>query len=548
MATIVSPYNPWREKLAASILGPIISGAITRGQQRADNAYNNKIAGQVMDALTSSGAGTSQVPGNLLGGLSVPQQSNNGWENAFRQNNNELANFDMSMAPIVTAQTAARRPNMSDMQSAFIRTLQGTKADPAAVRAIVDPYMQASIKDDYISQLSSADSWDNYMKTLTNATIAGAADKSVLTPMSGYTQHRQPNQTFSTIDAGDKQIVLAQNPANGSANPVFMTPVGVNPNTALNNDTQRYVTDVNARTIERGQDYNYNIQDRQVTLQEAAQKYQQEHPTHLPITAPDGNIYFYDPGNPNKIVHGIDQNGQPIIDRSVLDRYEYKQDATGTWYLFDKYATAGTSVKDTATGQPIKGANFNKELAAQYIKYAQDRNKNLEATLKDLQMSLGWANEGEKPAIQAQIKAIEKQIADNEAQVQMLIQQYSLGNTTTQPTPQPAQPNPVPALSGDGTDATTTPTENDDLTTEAAPIVTAPTTPAPTKSNNEPWKYAAGLNSPTPVKPGTKSNIGYGPMGTTPPQTPVSKDAELAMPYLSGTVTPDWIIVNKVDT
>lgn len=550
MATIVSPYNPWREKLAASILGPIISGAITRGQQRADNAYNNKIAGQVMDAISGAGAGTPQAPSNLLGGLSVPQQSNNGWENAFRQNNNELANFDMSMAPLVTAQTAARRPNLSDMQSAFIRTLQGTRADPAAVRAIIDPYMQASIKDDYISQLSNAGNFDNYAKTAINANIAGALDKSVLTPLLGYAQHRQPHYTFQNINAGDKNITLATNPANGQTTPTFVVPIGLSPNTAATVDATKYVADKNSKTAittaniidattRRWQDYNYEIQGRQLTLQEAAQKYQQEHPTHLPVTAADGNIYFYDPGNPSKMIHGIDQNGQPIIDRSVLDRYEYKPDASGTWYLFDKYQAAGTPVTDKTTGQTIQGSTINKDIAIQQIKYAQERNKTLESSLNDLRMQLTLANdagnEKEILSIQKQIKDIQQQIADNDEQVRNLMTQYGMGTT---PEPTATQPtnrvNPVPALAGDESTATT---ESDDL----APIVTAqPTKPAPAPANpsnqNVIWRH--GMPIPQKIAPPA-------PVQPTPPQKPTtSRDAQLAFPF----VTPDIIVPNVPNT
>lgn len=462
MATIVQPYNPWREQLAANLLGPILGNIIQQGQQRADNAYNNKIAGQFMDAVSSmSAAQQPETPSNFLSLGMTQQQPSNGWESVFRQGNNELAKFDMAMNPLFSAQTARPRAlNQVDMQSALMRTLAGSRADPKAIHAIVDPYIQSmeaqrinDMRSDYASKILGANNWDDRFMTSMAGNIEGVVSDSALGTMSNYGQFRQPHQQFSTVNAGDKQVVLAQDPATGNTRNVLNLPMGLNPNTTAEINARRDIATMENDTTRRGQDLVHDIQERTLTMQEAAQKYQQEHPEHKPITGIDGKIYFYNPiARDGKVIQGVDENGQPITDSSILSKLEIKQDASGNYFVINPYERIGQPITDQNENQ-IKGALLKnsgegyatKEVIKSELKGIENREKNLEAQLGNLRIMLSMATyDGETEVInglQQQIQDIENKLAQLSQDRQRLTNPQ--GNTPAAPPASPDVPAPV---------------------------------------------------------------------------------------------------------
>ena len=90
MATIVQPYNPWRENLALGTIVPIISNILERQRERDENRKQNAAI-----AKTLADVGGVLPP---LQSAGVPVTGGNGWENAFHSNaNNPLTQFDTAM-------------------------------------------------------------------------------------------------------------------------------------------------------------------------------------------------------------------------------------------------------------------------------------------------------------------------------------------------------------------------------------------------------------------------------------------------------------------
>ena len=81
MATIVTPYNPWREQLAVGLLGPLIGDFISNMRQNEQNRKTNAFRGALQDAISSQGQGNIS--------LAQPQEpegyNSNPWANAFQQ-------------------------------------------------------------------------------------------------------------------------------------------------------------------------------------------------------------------------------------------------------------------------------------------------------------------------------------------------------------------------------------------------------------------------------------------------------------------------------
>lgn len=148
MSTIIQPYNPWRETLAANILGPIIGGMIDNYRQKEQNRKINS-------AIAKSYADSNPAPVMTAPPQPISQpMSSNGWENAFRSAGSSLPQFDMNIANFMppTAQAAAPvQPaapvSEHDILSNLIANL-GTERysmiNPEAVQKIIAPYLAST--------------------------------------------------------------------------------------------------------------------------------------------------------------------------------------------------------------------------------------------------------------------------------------------------------------------------------------------------------------------------------------------------------------------
>ena len=153
MATIVQPYNPWREQLAVGTLVPIISDIIQRQRERDEN---RKINAAIAKTMADAGAVGAVMPTLQSAGTGVPNpiqgvmQGSTGWENAFHgNNNNPLAQFDAAMG-MTAPQTAQPQQaqvmpvSANDIMRALFANL-GTERfnmlNSEAMQKLIAPYL-----------------------------------------------------------------------------------------------------------------------------------------------------------------------------------------------------------------------------------------------------------------------------------------------------------------------------------------------------------------------------------------------------------------------
>lgn len=366
MAVIVQPYNGWREQLAASILSPLISGMIQRSQQSADNRKYNAMFGEYANMMGQPQQ--QQVP-SLLAGFEQP--SSNGWENAFRQSTNVLADFDMNV-PQVTPSTQPMNQAQA-FQNLF--TLLGNPrfSHLNTTEAInrLNPYLQAmeaqrmtDLRNQYATGLQSANSFDDQVNLIMRAAMEGAANDNTVNSLVDYAKYRQPYYRFSEMDTGDKKYLLAGNPATGQITPMFNADVGVSPNTRATLDTNRYIADQTA-DIERQKinnaqinaDRNYSLADRAQTEAETQGQYNRENPTLVQVYGEDGTVYFANPKTA-AIVQATTPDGRTIKDptalRAMQDNLYITQDEAGN-YIGVNRRTGTAKPVTTPDGKQVKG-------------------------------------------------------------------------------------------------------------------------------------------------------------------------------------------------
>lgn len=292
MATIVQPYSPWREQLLANFLGPIVGNMIQQSQQNAQNKKYNAMLGELAKAGQTP---APQVTPSLFSGFQPDNQDNsNGWERAFRQGGNELANFDANTAITPQVTPSINPYNQADMMRNFMQLMASSRfssLNPTEAYNMATPFLQSlqaqrmtDLKNQYANNLGSTSGFDDQINLLARAAIEGAASDDTLKTMAGYAEHRQPHMTFAEMNAGDKMYRLAQNPATGQVTPAFSADVGVSPNTNATLAMQKYGYDVNA-----------NLEQQRINELVTQEQYNRDNPTLEGIYGNDGTLYY---GNP----------------------------------------------------------------------------------------------------------------------------------------------------------------------------------------------------------------------------------------------------------
>lgn len=110
MATIVQPYNDWRERAAVNILGPMMTGLLQRHWQNEDNRKVNALAAKAWQDVNNR-----QPTTGLLQGQPEPEGYNaDPWASAFHQTENPIANYDIATTGLVPVQSLQKAPTMAD--------------------------------------------------------------------------------------------------------------------------------------------------------------------------------------------------------------------------------------------------------------------------------------------------------------------------------------------------------------------------------------------------------------------------------------------------
>ena len=205
MATIVQPYNPWREQLAASILGPLVGNMIQKGQEAEQNRKRNAMlaawtdANAVQDPLT--GGAISTVPDPL-----AKQDFTLGFDSDLRPwanslvDNGALPQMGMSMAAPV-------QPQAPTLASLF--QLGGTKrfggvnmdtvmpfakelmAEQEAQRQRTAAAQRQAEMGQFLEGMKNIEGWDPYMRAMSEYVLRGYGGADALKEMSDYALGRQ---------------------------------------------------------------------------------------------------------------------------------------------------------------------------------------------------------------------------------------------------------------------------------------------------------------------------------------------------------------------
>ena len=210
MATIMQPYNPWRENLAVGTLVPIISGILERQRERDEN---RKINAAIAKSIADAGGTGAVMPPLQSAGAGVPalMQGGNGWENAFHGNaSNPLAQFDAAMGTAAPTATQMPQPQQAqampvganDIMRALFANL-GTERfgmlNSEAMQKLIAPYLPiAEQARTEFRQKELADAVMNApdaMKRLAN--VWGGATQGLM-PYSAITQAQGEIKPFET--------------------------------------------------------------------------------------------------------------------------------------------------------------------------------------------------------------------------------------------------------------------------------------------------------------------------------------------------------------
>ncbi|MBR0168495.1 MAG: hypothetical protein IJQ08_07465, partial [Synergistaceae bacterium] len=139
MATIVQPYNPWREQLALTALGNVAGNIISdlwkNHNQNEQNRKVNAFRGQLNQDLNNN----AQNNAVSLTAMGAPDGYNsNPWANAFHKTDSPLTQFDIGTAGI------GKTPSIQDI-------MRGVDSLAATSRfSMINPETIGKIRNDLL--------------------------------------------------------------------------------------------------------------------------------------------------------------------------------------------------------------------------------------------------------------------------------------------------------------------------------------------------------------------------------------------------------------
>ena len=344
MATIVQPYNPWRENLAVTILGNVLGDLWSQHRQNEQNKKANAFRGQLMQDIQAQTAAQAPVS---LSQQNLPEGYNSdGWTTSFHKTYTPLTAFDFGTAGIGGSTRLPTADEVQRLGTNLASTPRFAMLNPDTIQGFISQITQQNeqqrlkdLQNEAISHFMNAGSFDDKINALTSGMINGAVPADSLKHFADYAKWRNQPFTFSSLNAGDRIYPLINNPNTGEITVHSAFPIGVPPEALLraqtqrdiadqNNATQRYVSD-NDNATRR---YGYDVKKDEVM-------YERQHPKYTTIQDTDGNYYGY---------NNIDNTASPVR---------------------------------TTDGQQVRGTPKTKELTrSEELKY-----RSLENELKDLQ-------------------------------------------------------------------------------------------------------------------------------------------------------------------
>lgn len=238
MATIVQPYNPWREQLAASILGPLVGNMIQKGQEAEQNRKSNAFLSELQNRMNAvqeplTGQWISTLPdifskNDFTLGFDKDLRP---WANSFFDNGNLP---QMNMNATAAAPSALRADQIRAMAYQILGTNRFSMLDPQKARNLVDPYLQEAEKARREGQLadiagSFTGAADDAARrnALWSGAIQGLVDPSMLGTFQKQIEADRP-QPFSA-NLGGSWLFGNRDPNTGAITPNAQFPVTMTP-------------------------------------------------------------------------------------------------------------------------------------------------------------------------------------------------------------------------------------------------------------------------------------------------------------------------------
>ena len=264
MATIIQPYNPWRENLAANLLGPLLGNAIGDAFKRHQEANaNRKLNTAVGTALQALGTMGQQ---SMMNGEPVPNGYNdNQWDKAFHQNYTPMTQYNLGTAGITPqAQTL---PTSMDAQKALADTLANPRfsmVNPTQAQQAMTPYLQsleqATIQQrraDAANAVSNAQNDMARLAAMYRGGIEGTISPDLIKLAQGQYQYDNPYLQQYSQNQGQTTVFGGFNPRTGDYTQRGFYRNTLTPEQVANIALKRYEIDENTAL---GYDAN-NVQD-----------------------------------------------------------------------------------------------------------------------------------------------------------------------------------------------------------------------------------------------------------------------------------------------
>ncbi|MBR0168881.1 MAG: lytic transglycosylase domain-containing protein [Synergistaceae bacterium] len=233
MATIVQPYNPWREQLALTALGNVAGNILGDLWQTHKQNEQNRKANAFRGALSDNLKNIAQQANITLAQPEAPQGYNsNPWANAFHQKYAPLTQFDIG--------TSQRMPTLQDIaQNAdnLAASKRFSMLSPEMVQSVKNDFINQAetkrlqdLQNSYIDSFRNADNPAEMLRQLAMGVGVGALSDKALSPFAQWVIHQTPQ--YHQVDAGDRIIGSVFHPYEGTDTPTAQYNVGVSPNTA----------------------------------------------------------------------------------------------------------------------------------------------------------------------------------------------------------------------------------------------------------------------------------------------------------------------------
>ena len=217
MATIVQPYNPWREQLAmqaAGVVIPMITGMIQRNEEKAQNRLRN-------EALQKMISGDGALNEYMEPDMAMPEMPKLGgelgaWqgtmENELSAAPNKFSMEGLNIKPSAMAQSAAGQAQQMGGLARLANVLGDRRysgLDTATMLQLAQPYvaeMEKAKREAVLMELANAvtGAGDDYSKwnTALGGAVRGYMDPGVLDRIAGMYQYNNPHMQPSMIDTG----------------------------------------------------------------------------------------------------------------------------------------------------------------------------------------------------------------------------------------------------------------------------------------------------------------------------------------------------------